>query len=268
MLALTAPIVATAPPGEQDRLFLTRSIYKEHVRRSLGSRTGVVEDSVLRRAILRFIERANRRIDTWNASNPDKPREAIANFAPALFRGTVATEHYRASGGNVLVAQSLLNHASVATTETYLKSEETTRFQRQTIARLQDLMISWVCGSDRTEPAPAVVTISGTAPFGHDCLAPIVSGNDGKTRLCSRFGGCLSCPGLVIPIDAEHLARVLASIDRFEQARDRLDPGRWNLLYAPSWRILTKDILPDFPPDMHAAARQIVTRMPPLPELE
>ena len=268
MLALTAPIVASAPPGEQDRLFLTRSIYKEHIRRSLGSRTCVIEHSNLRRAILRFIERANRRIEAWNASHPDKPREAIGNFAPALFRGTVATEHYRASGGDVLVAQSLLNHASVATTETYLKSEDTTRFQRQTIARLQEMMIAWVRGCDRTEPAPAVATISGTAPFGHDCLAPIVLGDDGNTRLCPRFGGCLSCPGLVIPIDTEHLARILAAIDRFEQARTRLDPKRWNVLYAPSWRILTHDILPDFPVELHEAARRIVTSKPPLPELE
>lgn len=95
-----------------------------------------------------------------------------------------------------------------------------------------------------------------------------MSGDDGNTRLCPRFGGCLSCPGLVIPIDAEHLARVLASIERFEQARDRLDPRRWNLLYAPSWRILTQDILPDFPSHMHEAARSLAAGMPPLPELE
>lgn len=268
MLALTAPIMASASPGEQDCLFVTRSIYGEHARHTLRSRTSVVEHSNLRRAILRFIERANRRIEDWNADHPDKPRDVIANFAPALFRGTVATEHYRASGGDVLVAQSLLNHASVATTETYLKSEETTRFQRQTIARLQEMMIAWVGGSARTEHAPATEAARATAPFGHDCLAPLVSGSDGNTRLCSRFGGCLSCPGLVIPIDAEHLARVLAAVDRFEQARDRLDPCRWNLLYAPSWRILTQDILRDFPSELHEAARRIAASMPSLPELE
>lgn len=268
MLILTAPIVATAPPSEQDRLFLTRSIYPGTSRRPIRNRTEVIDHSVLRRAILRFTKRANVRIEAWNAAHPDKPREAIANFAPALFRGTVATEHYRASGGDVLVAQSLLNHASVATTETYLKSEETTRFQRQTIARLQEMMIAWVGGSGRAEPAPYVATARATAPFGHDCLAPLVSDDGGNTRVCPRFGGCLSCPGLVIPIDAEHLARVLAAIDRFEQARDRLDPRRWNLLYAPSWRILTLDILPDFPSELHEAARQIAASMPPLPELE
>jgi len=247
MLALTEQIAATAPPAEQDHLFLTRSIFREHVRRSLRSRTGVIEHSVLRRAILRFIRRANCRVEEWNSAHPDKPREAIANFAPALFRGTVATEHYRASGGDVLVAQSLLNHASVATTETYLKGEETTRFQRHTIARLQETMIAWVRGSAEHDPTPAAGESRATVLFGHDCLAPVVSGRDGGERLCPQFGGCLTCPGLVIPINPEHLARILAARDRLEQARIRLGSRRWNLLYAPSWKIITQDILPESP---------------------
>lgn len=155
MLALTEPLVADASPMQQDRLFLTRSIYTESTRHSLRSRTEVVEHSVLRRAILRFTKRANHRIDEWNAAHPDSTRSRIAGFAPALFRGTVATEHYRASGGDILVAQSILNHANAATTETYLKSEETTRLQRQTIARLQDLMIAWVRGGQAYRRAVA-----------------------------------------------------------------------------------------------------------------
>lgn len=268
MLALTQPLLADAPPGQQDRLFLTRSIYAGPTRRSLRSRTEVIEHSVLRRAILRFTERANRRIDEWNAAQPDSPRAPIDNFAPALFRGTVATEHYRASGGDAFVAQSLLNHASVATTETYLRSDETTRLQRQTIARLQDLMVAWVGEPDQREPPSVAGQAHAAVPFGHDCLAPVVRDRDGGERLCPRFGGCLSCPGLVVPIDQGHLARVLAAIDRFEQARERLDPRRWNTLYALSWRILSQDILPDCPVEMHAAARRLAAGMPGLPELE
>ncbi|WP_214429506.1 hypothetical protein, partial [Escherichia coli] len=59
MLALTEPLVADASPMQQDRLFLTLSIYTESTRHSLRSRTEVVEHSVLRRAILRFTKRAN-----------------------------------------------------------------------------------------------------------------------------------------------------------------------------------------------------------------
>lgn len=268
MLALTEPLLVDAPPSQQDRVFLTRSIYSGPTRRSLRNRTEVIEHSVLRRAILRFTKRANHRIDEWNAAHSDSPRLRIASFAPALFRGTVATEHYRASGGDILVAQSILNHANAATTETYLKSEETTRFQRQTIARLQDLMVAWVRGFKPIVPSPEPDQLRGTVSFGHDCLAPVAADRDGAERLCPHFGGCLACPGLVIPIDRERLARVLAAIDRFEQARSRLDPRRWNLLYAPSWRILTQDILPDFPAAMHEAARALANGMPALPELE
>lgn len=268
MLALTEPLLADAASGQQDRVFLTRSIYTESSRRSLRSRTEVIEHSVLRRAILRFTKRANHRTDEWNAAHPDSPRVQIASFAPALFRGTVATEHYSASGGDILVAQSILNHASAATTETYLKSEETTRLQRQTISRLQDLMVAWVRGFKHIGPSPGPDQLRGTVSFGHDCLAPVAPDRDGAERLCPHFGGCLACPGLVIPIDTEHLARILIAVDRFEQARSRLDPRRWNLLYAPSWRILTQDILPDFPAAMHEAARALATAMPALPELE
>jgi hypothetical protein len=268
MLALTEPIVAHAPPGQRDRLFLTRSVYEKLAHRTRRGRVEVIEPSVLARAIGRFVLRANRRIDAWNAAHPDDPQARIERFAPVLLRGSVATAHYRASGGDVLVAQSILNHASAATTETYIRSAETTRLQRRTIARLQDLMLAWIQG-----PRPAVADQGlamprATAPFGHDCLAPLVAGPDGTPRLCSRFGGCLSCPGLVIPIDAEHLARILLAIGRLEAARERLDPRRWQLLYAPTYQVMTQELIADFPAEMFGAARALAATMPALPELE
>jgi hypothetical protein len=72
----------------------------------------------------------------------------------------------------------------------------------------------------------------------------------------------------VIPIDADHLARVLLAIDRLEQAKHRLHPRRWEMLYAPSHRALTQDILPDFPDALRAEAQALAAIMPPLPELE
>src|SRR6202030_143400 len=107
-----------------------------------------------------------------------------------------------------------------------------------------------------------------TVLFSHDCLAPSITATDGTRRLCPRFGGCLTCPGLVIPIDADHLARVLIAIDRLDQAKHRLDPRRWEMLYAPSYRAITQDILPDFPDTLRAEALALAAMMPPLPELE
>jgi hypothetical protein len=268
VLALTEPLVAEAPRGQRDRLFLTRSPYKDLARRTRRGRTEVIDHATLSKAVDRFTARANDRIDIWNAEHLDNPRSRIERFMPVLFRGSVATEHYRASGGDVLAAQAILNHASPATTETYIRSVEATRFQRQTIARLQDLMIAWISRSrgdvaERTSNEPRATVL-----FSHDCLAPSIMATDGTRRLCPRFGGCLTCPGLVIPIDADHLARVLLAIDRLDQAKLRLDPRRWEMLYAPSYRALTHDILPDFPDALRAEALALAATMPALPELE
>lgn len=268
VLALTEPLVAEAPPGQRDQLFLTRSHFKDLARRTRRGRTEVIDHGTLRHAIARFTTRANDRIDVWNTEHPGDPRCRIGHFMPVLFRGSVASEHYQASGGNVLVAQAVLNHASPATTETYIKSAEATRLQRQTIAHLQHLMIAWISrpSGDMTRPASDVER--ATVLFSHDCLAPSITATDGTSHLCPRFGGCLTCPGLVIPIDADHLARVFLAIDRLEQAKDRLHPRRWEMLYAPSYRALTQDILPDFPDALRAEAAALAALMPPLPVLE
>jgi hypothetical protein len=268
VLALTEPLVAETPPGQRDRLFLTRSPYKDLARRTRRGRTEVIDHSTLRHAVDRFIARANDRIDIWNAEHPDNPRSRIKRFMPVLFRGSVATEHYRATGGDVLAAQTILNHASPATTETYIRGAEATRLQRQTIARLQDLMIAWIARSRGDVAGRPPDESRATVLFSHDCLAPSITATDGTRRLCPRFGGCLTCPGLVIPIDADHLARVLLAIGRLDQAKHRLDPRRWEMLYAPSYRALTQDILPDFPDALRAEALALAATMPLLPELE
>jgi hypothetical protein len=72
----------------------------------------------------------------------------------------------------------------------------------------------------------------------------------------------------VIPIDAPHLARILQAKDAFERSREQIDPQRWELLYASSYRILVQDILPDFPDALHAPATALATDLPRLPALE
>jgi hypothetical protein len=87
-------------------------------------------------------------------------------------------------------------------------------------------------------------------------------------KLCPRFGGCLRCPCLVIPLDAVHLARILQAKAAFEVARLRLDPQRWTLLYAPSYRILVEEILPDFGAGLYPQAQALIPMLPQLPVIE
>jgi hypothetical protein len=269
VLTMSAPLVSCAPPQHSDKLFIVKRLMSS--RSHPGGGVGLIDIWTLRNAIRRFRKRTNARIEAWNAAHPDRPsRPPVPNFAPVFFRGSVATEHYKASGGDILVAQAVLNHADPVTTETYIKGPETHRLQHETIARVQALMLAWIAGNKTAtrERAAHPAGPPATVLFGHDCLNPILAGGASPTRLCPHYGGCLVCPGLVIPVDADHLAPILQAKRQLEAARDRLDPARWELLYAPSYRALVNDILPDFPDELGLLAQRLIPALPSLPDLE
>ncbi len=267
VLMMTEPLAAQAKRQDRNWLFLLKSEKTRTV-------TLIPRDTLMK-GVKSFISRSNARIAIWNKAAPERPRKLLPDFATVFLRGSVATEHYKASGGDIIVAQEVLNHARADTTEIYIKGPETRRIQEETIARLQELMIGWIIGEKvSAEEQSLLETIplgaDATAPFGHTCLNPLAGMASGSTagRVCPQFGGCLRCPGLVIPIDVEHMARLLQAKEELERARDHLDPRRWELLYAPSYRILVDDILPDFPDALRAAAEGHIGILPLIPTLE
>jgi hypothetical protein len=264
LLAMSARCAAQTKPQDQGNLFVVKA------EGSKGIYT--IPTGTLRSIILRFIARSNQRISFWNDAHPVKPIPYLPDFTLSMLRGSVANAHYIATGGNIQHVQKLLNHQHIATTEHYIGGEAAARLQQRTMARLQQLMVSWV-----TEPElpPTRKHLEGAAHcFSHQCLnpldPPVGQSPDGTTPegLCSGFAGCLACPGLVIPINAEHLARLLAAKARLEEARERLDPHRWQSLYGPTYQVITADILPDFPPDLYPVAQALLPTLPPLIELE
>ena len=257
LIAMTATLASQARVQERDLLFLMKS-------EKLGT-VRLVSMSTLGKGIKKFIDRANVRIAIWNRAAPERWREPLPDFAAAFLRGSAATQVYTASQGDLIAAQALLNHARIDTTERYVRGPEAARIQAETIARAQVLMIGWVMGENTVSQSPPAA-MPASVPFGHDCLNLLDGDRPG--RPCSRLGACLRCPGLVIPLDAEHLARILQAIAVLEEARTRIDPTRWALIYAESHRILTGDILPDFPGELHDAARAIMAGLPALPVLE
>nr|WP_181377299.1 site-specific integrase [Ochrobactrum sp. LM19]AJW29953.1 hypothetical protein pLM19O2_p8 [Ochrobactrum sp. LM19] len=267
LLAMTAPLLARSSQQDHNRLFLVKSEKKDAVT--------LVAEATLSHALKSFIKRSNARIAIWNKAAPERARQLLPDFVAVLLRGSVATEYYKASGGDILATQDLLNHARADTTELYIKGPQTRRIQRETIARLQELMLGWIIGEkadaqDQAQRDCMELAGNATVPFSHDCLNPATGTAPGSEagRVCRHFGGCLRCPGLVIPIDADHLARVLQAKKELERTRERIDPRRFELLYASSLRILTDDILPDFPHALHAEAERRISTLPPLPALE
>ncbi|MDX8535942.1 hypothetical protein RFM41_33795 [Mesorhizobium sp. VK25A] len=262
LLKMTAPLLPHVGEQDRDRLFLIRRMGSSRAR---GHRhlAGVIRWETLALAICRFIVRSNERIEAWNAAHPERPRRLLPDFSAGLFRGSVATAHYEASEGDILAPKAVLNHVSVATTSAYIEGAAAQRIERETIARLQELMLAWVIPRP-VAPSGAGERQTASVLFGNDCLAPV----SGAGGLCPKLGGCLACPGLVVPLDAEHLARILQARAHLEEARDRIDPQRWALFYASSLRALTHDLLPDFPDELLPKARRIAATLPPLPDLE
>jgi hypothetical protein len=263
VLAMTEPLRAQAEPQVRDRLFLVKS-----------EKTGQVSEiavCTLGMIVKRFVARANPRIVIWNEAAPERHRDSLPDFAAVFLRGSVATQHYKSSGGDILVVQEILNHKNAHTSDAYVRGPEVQKIQTETIARLQGLMIAWVTAAD--VPLPKLDTVVGeraTAPFGHDCLNPMagIAAGSQEGRVCPRFGGCLRCPCLVIPLDAVHLARILQAKAALEIARLQLDPQRWALLYAPSYRVLVDEILPDFAGGLYPEAQALIPTLPQLPVIE
>ncbi len=269
VLAMSAPLVTHAPPAERDRLFLIRGNRPKGV--------GVIGSQTLDAGIRRFIARSNQSITAWNAAHPEQLRSPMRPFAPVLFRGSVATEHYKVAGGDIRVVQALLNHAQASTTDLYVRGPETQRMYEKTIASLQHRMIGWIVmrpevqGVEQNIDGHIGNSNEGAAEaFSHICINPMAGKAPGSAqgRLCPGFMSCLSCPGLVIPIDTRHLARILQVMRKLEIARDRLDAERWRSIYAPSYRILKEEILPDFPVEMREEAERMIATLPPLPDPE
>jgi hypothetical protein len=255
LLKMNAPLAARAPASEKDRLFL---MYRP------SRNISVIQRTTLETAMARFIERANRRIDAWNADNPDQLRIILPRFHTRLFRGSVAIEHYRASGGDIWAAQAVLNHSSSERTDRYIRGDQSRALQHETIARLQAMMVAWIVEPHGESRACSSAPVLAAETFGHRCTDPMAGGE----KLCPHFGGCLSCPGLVVPVDATHLARILLAIEQLEKVRARLAPQRWGLIYKPSHDRLVDGILPDFPVELYREARALMPSLPTLPALE
>lgn len=264
MLAMTEPLVAHAG-HQRDKLFLTQNEKSRTV--------AVLCQGAAGELIKRFIRRANERVRLHNRTSPARPRPFVGQFNALMLRSSTATSLYLASGGDITVPQRALNHADMATTEGYVAGPAATRLREEVIARAQRFMVTWIANSHPGKAPAGLPNDRNARPargIAHDCLDPLGGSGPGAEpgRACPHLGGCLTCPGLVIPLDVDHFARLLQLRQALEQARDRLDPDRWHALYAPSHRILVGELLPEFPSHLTDAAAALALSRAPIPELE
>jgi hypothetical protein len=261
VLALTEALVPHAPCNERQLLFLCGNV--------ICSRgVGVIPQGLISEHVRLFVKRHG-----LKGAN-GKPLA----LALAKLRATGLTLAHVALGHDVLKTQVLANHASPDTTRRYIDRPLVRAAQAIELGRLQGRFVAAIqCGdlglssgpSNQGDPASMISAQNATAS-GFICADPLagIAPGQRKGKLCTAWLGCFTCPNAVIPLEAETLARLIRMRDALIEAKARLAPDRWHIVYAPKLEILERDVLPRFPAAVHAAARERLEMTPPVPPIE
>jgi hypothetical protein len=191
----------------------------------------------------------------------------------ASLRATGLTLAHAAMGGDILKTQALANHATPDTTQRYVDQPIVRKAQVAALGGLQAHFVERVRNGGEVEKVEETATDVDpryATASGFHCSDPLSGIGEGQKpgRLCTAWLGCFTCPNAVIPLEIDVLARLLRTRAALVDARARIAPDRWRLLYAPKLEIIDRDIVPRFPSEMHAAALLRIATMPAVPPIE
>jgi hypothetical protein len=252
LLVLTERLVPEARADERQRLFLCRL-------RMGTRRSGVVADHALLGACRRLVARHNLR----------RPDGAPLSFHLGMLRPTGLTLLYR-QRGDLLGVSRAAGHSSLGVTVRYVLDPETERAHDRLIARRQDSLARMIDGpGQRAEGATEPIGLDSQT-IGFTCADP-VAGRGPRSRpgeLCPEWLWPFTDPGLVIPNDPHHLARVLQLRRHLRQAWHQMRSERFDLIYRPLLGFIDDDILPRFTDvKILREAELLVDDLAPLPDL-
>jgi hypothetical protein len=256
VLALTEPLVPHVASGQRELLFLCSN--------TVGS-VGVIPRGLMAWHVRSFAERHG-----LKGANGEKLDLILANL-----RTTGLTLAHAALGHDVLKTQVLANHASPDTTRRYIDRPIVRAAQAIELGQLQARFVAAIRSGDLSLPSKqgepkSPMSAQNATASGFICADPLagIAPGQSKGKLCTAWLGCFTCPNAVIPLEADTLARLLRMRDALREAKARLWPDRWHLLYAPKLEILERDVLPRFPTSLHTAAAELLETIPPVPPIE
>lgn len=191
-------------------------------------------------------------------------KHELPNFSFKDLRRAGAELHQKASG-SILAAKERLNHRSSNTTLRYVSEDVMHEFNNQKIADSQSLLLDKVLTTPINdfevlhEPKP-VDTV-----FGFKCKNPFEGIAQGTARgtLCTKFTGCATCPGSIIPLDDPVvISRLLKTLEQLRLTKVRaIQQGwieRYRSVYEPTQRILEETIVPKVAPSVKALALSLI----------
>jgi len=246
IMKMTDRFVALAPSIHKDRLFLHQGF----------SIPSLMSRQSLHNYLKDFIE-----------------KHALPDFDPSDLRRTSADLHERVGGKHV--AQKVLNHAKVSTTEIYVDKNRKRQEHDKLIHRFQGELLKKVSGiTDEGTVLRQYRSEVNTTTFGFDCKDPFsgIAPGSVQGKLCDKFQMCATCPGAIIVLDdANVVARLLKTKQHLtgfsDIAQQRGWGERFEAVYRPSLNILEK-ITAKIDRNILCKAEQLLPQIPPLPDLE
>ena len=200
-------------------------------------------------------------------------RHKLPEFLLRQIRTSVLNAVYRESR-DLIAVKNIANHASVLTTAQYLNHTVNNESNKAYMAKMQGTYEKWV----KQETAPIlkindkeikINSYKNATALGFMCKNPFegIAPESKKGERCAAFTSCFTCPNAVLLLDVETLSRLLQAKRHYLDYECRIDPLRWEVLYAPQLNIIDREILPRFDPELWEEAERLLKTLPPLPEL-
>lgn len=254
--AYTQPLVVWAQDYDQESLFIYR--YGNPQRQ----RTAVGRADCIHHAVREFCK-----------------RHKLPEFKMCQLRPSVATQHYKKTGGNLRKVQILLGHAEIVTTQRYIGDQLVRGIHRKSIRAAQDAIVRRVTVVIPKRAEQALNELASEIPLGRrkkiadgaydtglcKCRNPFDSPqrDQQKGRCCTLFMACVTCPNALFFL--EDLPRVIALRNHLIAEKKSMRRGVWEVLYQDRLRVIEEDIIGAFSKAQIAEAeRQAikVTEMP------
>jgi hypothetical protein len=256
VLRMTAPLVANAPRSLQNNLFL-----------ALTAKAGVTVPSL---QTLGYALRAFIQDNDLKGDDGSEMRVTIESIRP-----TSMMQEYLKSG-DLFAVHRRSGHMHLSTTAIYIMQQRSrdhhdgiiavaqgklSRRFREGAATVAAIKKGSAAGSESDAATERAVGVA------FECRDPYRAPHLPVGTRCPEWLMGLSDPALVIPDEPIYVARLIQVRDRLLDAKNAVNPGRFDLLYAVPLRLIENEILPRFSDDRLREATALSRTLPALPDL-
>jgi len=201
-----------------------------------------------------------------------RSQHKLEHFTFKQFRSRAAEEAYERRG-YVQDAQRRLNHKSPSTTQQYLASTTIKTQHEKTIGSFAGLLEKTARDFRKSEVGTSNSSTVASTVFGFDCKDPLAGVAKGSTkgRPCDQFFSCSTCPGAIVVLDDLNvIANLVHTAEHLTNERVRAAAEGWthrfDLLWGPTYRVITEELLPLVTQEIKDLARKVPVLA--LPRLE